>query len=648
MQSAGRHILKSSGLCSEVGLLGCSSRPVAAVRCLGTAKPQVATDAAKARKAKKEKALEKKAVESTSFVQNIFRGKIQTTQNFPYPKVLNEEQAENLAMLVEPTEKFMSESNDAAWNDANETTHPDTVQGLKELGAFGLQVPEDLGGVGLTNTQYARLTEIVGANDLGVGIFIGAHQSIGFKGILLAGTPEQKEKYLPRLASGEDFAAFALTEPASGSDAGSIKTRAVPSKDGNGWILNGAKIWISNGGIAEIFTVFAKTPVVDPETGVETDKVTAFIVERKFGGVTHGAPEKKMGIKCSNTAEVYFEDVPVPAECVLGGVGNGFKVAMQILNNGRFGMAAALSGTMRAGIKKAVEHATQRNQFGSKIDTYGAIQEKIARMSMLHYATESQAYMVSGIMDSGHSDYQLEAAISKVFASESAWFVTDEAIQILGGMGYMKDCGIEKVMRDLRIFRIFEGTNDILRLFVALTGIQYAGGHLRELQKAVKDPIGNFGVVMGEVAKRGKLSLGISQGNHLAGQVHPNLNAVAQQVSKNTEMFGNAVEKLLIKYNKNIINEQFLLNRLASAAIDIYATTCMLSRCTQSLNEGLPSAMHEELMTKAYANEANLRIAQNLGALRNPTQLDTFSMMSQISKNVCENSSPVQGNPLGI
>jgi len=645
MQAAGRHILKSSGLCSEVGLLG--SKPTVAVKCLGTAQPQT-TDAAKARKAKKEKAMNKKAVQSSSFVQNMFRGIIQTEQTFPYPKVLNEEQAENLGMLVEPTEKFMTEVNDAAWNDANETTHPDTVQGLRELGAFGLQVPEDLGGVGLTNTQYARLTEIVGANDLGVGIFIGAHQSIGFKGILIAGNPEQKEKYLPRLASGEDFAAFALTEPASGSDAGSIKTRAVPSADGKTWILNGAKIWISNGGIAEIFTVFAKTPVVDPETGVETDKVTAFIVERKFGGVSHGPPEKKMGIKCSNTAEVYFEDVPVPAENIIGGLGNGFKVAMAILNNGRFGMAAALSGTMRAGIKKAVEHATQRNQFGSKIDTYGAIQEKIARMSMLHYATESMAYMVSGIMDSGASDYQLEAAISKVFASESAWFVTDEAIQILGGMGYMKDCGIEKVMRDLRIFRIFEGTNDILRLFVALTGIQFAGGHLRELQKAVQNPIGNFGVVLGEVSKRGKLSLGISQGNHLAGHVHPNLAAAAQQVSKNTELFGSAVEKLLIKYNKNIINEQFLLNRLASAAIDIYVTTCMLSRCTQSLNEGLPSAMHEELLTKAYANEANFRVAQNLGALRNPTHLDTFSMMSQISKNVCENSAPVQGNPLGI
>ena len=393
MQSAGRQIFKS-GLCSEVGLLG-ANRPVVAVRCLGTAKPDVALE----RKKKKERAMQKKAVESTSFVQNMFRGMIQTEQTFPYPKVLTEEQAENLAMLVEPTEKFMTEVNDSAWNDANERVHPDTVQGLKELGAFGLQVPEDLGGVGLTNTQYARLTEIVGANDLGVGIFIGAHQSIGFKGILIAGTPEQKEQYLPRLASGEDFAAFALTEPASGSDASSIKTRAVPSADGKTWILNGAKIWISNGGIAEIFTVFAKTPVVDPETGTETDKVSAFIVERKFGGVTHGAPEKKMGIKCSNTAEVYFEDTPIPAENVIGGIGNGFKVAMAILNNGRFGMAAALSGTMRAGIKKATEHATQRNQFGSKIDTYGSIQEKIARMSMLHYATESLAYMVSGNMD---------------------------------------------------------------------------------------------------------------------------------------------------------------------------------------------------------------------------------------------------------
>merc|ERR1711988_1707632 len=230
---------------------------------------------------------------------------------------------------------------------------------------------------------------------------------------------------------GENFAAFALTEPASGSDASSIKTRAELNKEGTHWILNGGKIWISNGGIAEVFTVFAKTPIEDPITGTVTEKVSAFIVERSFGGVTNGPPEKKMGIKCSNTAEVYFENTPIPVENVLSKPGDGFKVAMQILNNGRFGMGAALSGTMRTVIQKATDFATNRIQF----------------------ATESMAYMVAGTMDAGYDDYQLEAAISKIFASEAAWFVTDEAIQVLGGNGYMRALGLEKVMRDLRIFR---------------------------------------------------------------------------------------------------------------------------------------------------------------------------------------------------
>lgn len=192
----------------------------------------------------------------------------------------------------------------------------------------------------------------------------------------------------------------------------SRRTRAVPSADGEHWILNGSKIWISNGGIAEIMTVFAQTPV--EKDGKTVDKVTAFIVERSFGGVSSGPPENKMGIKCSNTAEVYYEDVRVPKRCVLGGVGNGFKVAMNILNNGRFGMAAALAGTQRAALAKAAEHAATRVQFGKRLCEFGTIQEKLARMAMLQYTTESLAYMVSGNMDSGATDYHLEAAISKV------------------------------------------------------------------------------------------------------------------------------------------------------------------------------------------------------------------------------------------
>ena len=631
--------------------------------------------------------MQKKAVHSKSFAQNIFRGIIETEQAFPYPNPLDEEQRENLAMLVPIAERVMAEQNDPLVNDAQESVPEPTVQALRELGAFGLQVshdtssrdklilsyiistysqvPVELDGVGLTNTQYARLTEVVGGNDLGVGIFIGAHQSIGFKGILLAGTPEQKEKYLPKLATGENFAAFALTEPSSGSDAGSIKTRAELNKEGTHWILNGGKIWISNGGIAEIFTVFAKTPVTDPATGTVTEKVSAFIVERSFGGVTNGPPEKKMGIKCSNTAEVYFENTPVPVENVLSKPGDGFKVAMQILNNGRFGMGAALSGTMRTVIQKAADHATNRVQFGSRIDGYGAIQEKFARMSMIHYATESMAYMVAGTMDAGYDDYQLEAAISKIFASEAAWFVTDEAIQVLGGNGYMRSLGLEKVMRDLRIFRIFEGTNDILRLFVALTGIQYAGGHLRELQKAISNPVSNFGVVLGEVAKRGKGAIGIGPGNVLADQVHPNLSESAALTCKAVDAFGQSVEKVLIKHGKNIINEQFILNRLANATIDIYANTCVLSRyvqhfassfyfsyfilrCTKSISEGLESAHQEELMTKVWCRQSYDRIMDNLNELKNPETLENYKTMAKISEAVCAKNAPVQGNPLGF
>merc|ERR1719295_8351 len=592
--------------------------------------------------------MQKKAVNSNSFVQNVFRGLIEPTQGFPFPVALDEEQRENLEMLVPIAERVMTEQNDPLLNDQMETVPEDTVNALRELGAFGLQVPVELDGVGLPNTQYARLTEVVGGNDLGVGIFIGAHQSIGFKGILICGNDEQKQKYLPKVATGENFAAFALTEPSSGSDAGSIKTRAELNEAGTHWILNGGKIWISNGGIAEVFTVFAKTPIKDEETGTVTEKVSAFIVERSFGGVTHGPPEKKMGIKCSNTAEVYFENTPVPVENVLNNPGDGFKVAMQILNNGRFGMGAALSGTMRTVIQKACEHATARVQFGSRIDGYGAIQEKIAKMSMIHYATESMAYMVAGTMDAGYDDYQLEAAISKIFASEAAWFVTDEAIQILGGNGYMRALGLEKVMRDLRIFRIFEGTNDILRLFVALTGIQYAGGHLRELQKAISNPVANFGVVLGEVAKRGKGAIGIGPGNVLGDKVHPNLSDSAALTCKAIDSFGQTIEKVLIKHGKNIINEQFILNRLANATIDIYANTCVLSRCSKSISEGLESAHQEEIMTKVWCRQSYDRIMDNLDELKNPEVLDNYKTMAKISEAVCDKNAPVQGNPLGF
>lgn len=599
--------------------------------------------AAKATKEKKPVALESK-----SFAMNMFRGLIVTEQVFPFPSVLTDEQAQFLRELTGPVSRFFEEVNDPMANDSLEMVEDGTMQGLKEMGAFGLQVPSELGGLGLTNTQYARLVEIVGMHDLSVGITLGAHQSIGFKGILLFGNQEQKKKYLPKLATGETMAAFCLTESASGSDAASIKTTAVRSDCGKHYILNGSKIWISNGGLADIFTVFAKVPVKDEQSGEMKDKITTFIVERGFGGVTSGPPEKKMGIKASNTAEVHFDNVKVPVDNVVGEVGGGFKVAMNILNNGRFGMAAALSGTMKGVISRAVDHAANRTQFGNKIYNFGAIQEKVAHMAMLQYVTESMAYMISANMDAGAADFQIEAAISKIFASEAAWIVTDECIQLMGGMGFMKDAGVERVMRDLRIFRIFEGTNDILRLFVALNGIQNAGNHLKGLQRALKNPVGNATLLLSEVSKRARRKVGLSTGVTLSNVVHPELRDSSQLVVQAIERLGGCTEDLLLEYGKKIIDEQFLLKRVADSAIDLYAMIVVLSRASRSLSQAHGTAQHEKLLCDTWCIEASARIADNLTALSSSSARQVFRNMRAISAAVVGNGGTVTPHPLGF
>lgn len=585
--------------------------------------------------------------ENQSFTTNMFRGQLQTAQVFPYPEPLNAEQTETIKMFIDPMEKFFEEVNDAARNDEMQGVDDKIINTIWDLGCFALQIPQEYGGLGLNNTQYTRCVEISGYYDLALSIVLGAHMSIGFKGIILFGTPEQKQKYLPRV-SNHEYAAFCLTEPSCGSDAGAIKCRAVKSADGSHYVLNGNKIWISNGGIANIFTVFAKVPVKDPKTGETKDVPTAFIVERGFGGVTNSPPEKKMGIRCSDTSAIFFEDVKVPVENRLGEEGQGFKIAMNILNNGRFGMVAALSGNMRYCIKRTIEHATQRVQFGRTLDNYGSIQEKIARMAMLQYITESLAYMISGNMDKGSQDYHLEAAIGKCFASESAWWVCDEAIQIHGGMGYMKDTGLERILRDLRIFRIFEGANDILRLFVALTGIQYAGSHLKELQKAFKNPTANLGLIFEEATKRATRAIGLGSSLNMAHLVHPSLADSAALCTKSIESFGASIESSLVKYGKGIVDEQFILNRIAQAAVDTYTMAVVMSRATMAANKNLPSAQHELLMAQTWCTEASSRVAYNLKVIGSKKYLDLFDNFGKISRNMCNAGGCVNSNPLGF
>ncbi|EDV27397.1 uncharacterized protein TRIADDRAFT_20833 [Trichoplax adhaerens] len=583
-----------------------------------------------------------------SFALGSFGGRIHSQQLFPFPDALDEESKETIKLMIDPFEKFFREVHDPAQSDLDEAISQKSIDGLKELGGMGLQVPQKYGGMELKNTQYGRLCEIIATYDLSIGIFMGAHQSIGYKGILLYGNEKQKEKYLPSLVSGDKLAAFCLTEPSSGSDANSIQTKAVLDSDGKHYILNGNKIWISNGGLADVMTVFAQVPFQSSDSEKVSQRVTAFIVERDFGGVTNGPPEKKMGIRSSNTASVYFDNVKVPVENVLGKVGDGFKVAMNILNNGRFGMGAGMSGLIRMLIAKSIEHANNRVQFRRKLIEYQSIQEKIAKMAITHYAVESVAYAVSNNMDRGIKEYQVEAAISKVLGSESGWNTCDECLQILGGIGYMREANIERFMRDLRIFRIFEGTNDILRLFIALNGVQYAGNHLKELQKAMKEPISNFGTLWDQGIKRSRQFIGISNNEELIENAAPQLRDSASKITQRIEEFGVTVEKLLLKYGKQIVDEQFLLTRLADASIDVYTMAAVLARATKAIKENLPTAEHEQLLATTFIDEASDRTERNLGSVIGKRNLRNFSSYSQIASQISQQEGIATTRPLGF
>jgi acyl-CoA dehydrogenase family protein 9 len=539
-------------------------------------------------------------------VKSLFSGEIPEDTVFPFPEIEASER-ETVSAFLDSFRGFAKDHIDSAKIEREHCVAPELIRGLADLGVFGMAIPEQYGGYGFSASAYCRATEEIGRTDAALAILIGGHQSIGLKGLILYGTEEQKKRWLPKLASGEMIAAFALTEPEAGSDAASIKTTAVFDEKTNEFVLNGTKHWISNGGFAEFFTVFAKD--VKLAAADEHRKITAFVVTKDLGGVTPGKEERKLGLKGSSTVPIELENVRVPASHVLGERGQGFKIAVEILNTGRTSLAAGCIGGSKVMLKAAALHATQRKQFQTRIADFEMIRAKFSRMVVSTYALESMVYLTAGLIDRGLEDYSLEGACCKIFGTEAVWRNINDALQIAGGNGFMEEYPYEKALRDSRINMIFEGTNEILRVLVALSGMRDVGEDLKEVGRALKAPLSSLGILSDYAAK--KLKGAVAPGK--LTKIAPELAEQGEIVARYARATNGAVETLLRKYGKGVIQKEYHQERLSNIAIDLYGSLAVLSRATAAIaRRGAEKAADEVRVAKAFVEGAKYRMVGQL------------------------------------
>jgi acyl-CoA dehydrogenase family member 9 len=547
---------------------------------------------------------------NSSFTKGVFLGEIRESLVFPFPE-LSKEEKESLSAILDSFRAWAKDNVDSAKQD-HDGHFPDNVRtGMAELGLMGMNIPEEYGGFGASAMVFNRVFGEIGATDPALTVYFGAHQSIGCKGITLFGTDDQKKRWLTKCATGELIAAFCLTEPGSGSDAQAMHTSAVPSADGKRYTLNGQKIWISNAGYAGVFTVFAKVPVeID---GKPKQRVTAFIVDAHAPGVSLGKIEEKMGIKASDTRAVTFENVKVPVEDMLGEVGHGFKIALEILNSGRLGLAAGSARGTRRILDIALAYAKQREQFGRPIGSFEMIQRKFAVAAAECYAADAGWMLTAAMVDKGGIDFSLETAACKVFASELAFRSAVDAMQVAGGIGYSKEYPYEQAVRDSRINLIFEGTNEVLRALIALSGLQQPGEHLKAIGKAFRDPLHSLGAIGTFIGERVKRQVVKPVFSH----AHPALKEEAEQIATIIHDLALAVEKLLIAHGKDVIEHQFQQERMANVAIDVYLATATLSRASWAVTKagGAEKAAADLDNARIFIPMAMRRARRNVRAL---------------------------------
>jgi alkylation response protein AidB-like acyl-CoA dehydrogenase len=510
--------------------------------------------------------------QALGFAKGLFQGHFVSDWVMPYPRILAEEQTV-LDNTLRELRHFLEEQLDAAEIDRQSDIPRSVIDGLGRIGVLGMTAPREFGGHGFSQIANCKVLEEIGRRCASTSVFVNAHHSIGIRALLLFGTHEQKQTWLPKLVTGEQLGAFALTEREAGSDAANVRMQATPSEDGSHFVLNGEKRYITNTAIAQVLTVMARTPVPGKPG---KDAITAFLVTPDMPGfeLIDGRMEK-MGIRGTATGRFALRDVKVPRANILGPLGKGLKIALTVLDFGRTTFGACCTGAAKTCLELAVQHANTRKQFNKTLGEFELVKKKIARIAADAYAMEAMTTMTGSFIDRGLEDYMLETAMLKVFTTERLWECINDAFQVHGGAAYMTDLPLERMMRDARINQIGEGANEVLTSFIALVGMRGPGMEFKEIYDTMMKPSRE---AMGKAWAAGKKRLGAAIRVPDVPVRSEQLREQARQLARLIWRFNFAVNRALIMYREPILDMQLVQERIANAAMDLFASTCVLSR----------------------------------------------------------------------
>ena len=508
--------------------------------------------------------------QALGFAKGLFHGHFVADWVMPYPRVPAAQQTELDKTLAE-VRQFLDEHLDPVAIDRQADIPRAVIDGLGRVGVLGTTAPVEFGGRGFMQMANCQVLEEIGSRCASTSVFVNAHHSIGIRALLLFGTHEQKQKWLPKLVTGEQLGAFALTEKEAGSDAANVQMQARPSPDGSHFILNGEKRFITNAAIARVLTVMARTPVPDSDKTA----ITAFLVTPDMPGFTIlEARMPKMGIRGTATGRFALRDVKVPKENILGPPGKGLKIALTVLDFGRTTFGACCTGAAKTCLRLAVEHANTRKQFNKTLGEFHLVKKKIARIAADAYAMEAMTTITASLIDRGLEDYMIETAMLKVFTTERLWEAINEAFQIYGGSAYFVDLPLERMVRDARINQIGEGSNEVLTSFIALVGMRGPGMEFKEIYDAMLKPSRG----LGKAWTAGMHRLGAAVRIPDVPVRSAGLRSFANQLGRLIWRFNIAVNRALIAYREPILDLQLVQERIAGAAMDLFASTCVLSR----------------------------------------------------------------------